>query len=253
MVENGKTPKYNVILAAVADEEFGFTGAGALLAHGLRADGAIVGEPTQLRIVRAHKGVIRWKLRTAGLAAHSAYPARGRNAIYTMAHAVMLLEEHASVLQRRAPHPELGTPTLNVGTIEGGQVVNIVPDRCAVEIDRRTMPGETEADVLRSVSDVLSDLTDWEFEPPYLSVAGMDVDERAPIVVHLADAVQHILGTVIVESAHYATDAGQYNRAGIPSVVFGPGNIAQAHTTEEFIEITQLEQATAIITRLLSE
>ncbi len=252
MTTTGKKPKYNIILAAVADEEFGFTGAEALVARWLAADMAIVGEPTQLRIVRAHKGVLRWKLRTSGLAAHSAYPSRGRNAIYTMAQVVARLEEHARWLEDQAPHQLLGTPTLNVGTVEGGQVVNIVPDRCVIEIDRRMMPGESAADALRLAADALAGVTDWEFDQPYLSAAGMEVPEHAPIVTLLSDSVKSILGNVFVESAPYGTDAGQYNRAGIPSVVFGPGNIAQAHTAEEFIEIAQLEQASAIITRLLA-
>lgn len=252
MLDGGKKPKYNIIIAAVADEEFGFTGAEALVARGLKCDFAIVGEPTELHIVRAHKGVLRWKVNTTGLASHSAYPSRGRNAIYAMAHVVAQLQEHAHWLQSLPPHPLLGSPSLNVGTIEGGQVVNIVPDRCTIEVDRRMMPGETPADALRLVKEALADLPDWEFEPPYLSAAGMEVGEHAPIVTMLSDAVTGVMGSVVVESAHYGTDAGQYNRAGVPSVVFGPGNIAQAHTAGEFIDIAQLEQASAIITRLIT-
>jgi acetylornithine deacetylase len=252
IAKGGVKPKYNILLAAVADEEFGFTGAETLVARGLRADWAIVGEPTELHIVRAHKGVLRWKLRTHGVAAHSAYPSRGRNAIYAMAQVIVRLEAHARELQSRAAHPLLGTPTLNVGTIEGGQVVNVVPDTCVIEIDRRMMPADTEAAVLRLVGDALAGVPDWEFDPPYLSAAGMDVPEHAPIVEHLSHAITEVIGSVIIEAAHYGTDAGQYNRAGIPSVVFGPGNIAQAHTVEEFIDITQLEQAAAIVTRLIT-
>jgi acetylornithine deacetylase/succinyl-diaminopimelate desuccinylase family protein len=252
LANEGKKPTYNIILAAVADEEFGFTGAEALLARGLKADGAIVGEPTELHIVRAHKGVLRWKLRTTGIAAHSAYPFRGRSAVYAMARVIMRLEEYAGMLEGQKPHPLLGTPTMNVGTIVGGEVVNAVPDKCVIEIDRRMLPGETDADVLRLVREALAGLGDWEFEPPYLSVAGMEVGEQAEIVSILSQAVKHYCGDVIVESAHYATDAGHYNRAGIPSIVFGPGNIAQAHTAGEYIELAQLEQAAMIVTRMLT-
>jgi len=252
MLARGKKPKYNIILAAVADEEFGFTGAEALVARGLRADAAIVGEPTELHIVRAHKGVLRWKVRTAGLASHSAYPSRGRNAIYSMAQVITHLQEHAHWLQSLPPHPLLGSPSLNVGTIEGGQVVNIVPDRCVIEVDRRMMPGETAADALRLVREALAGVPDWEFDEPYLSAAGMEVAPDAPIVTMLSDAVTQVIGNVVVESAHYGTDAGQYNRAGVPSVVFGPGSIAQAHTAGEFIDIAQLDQASEIVTRLIT-
>lgn len=254
LLKNGKRPKYNIVLALPADEEAGFKGAEALLARGLKADMAIVGEPTQLHIVRAHKGVIRWKLNTSGLAAHSAYPSRGRNAIYTMGRIITRLEDFASSLERSKPHLLLGTPTMCIGTIAGGQVVNIVPDRCVIEIDRRTLPGETEALVLAAVRDALQGIDDWEFEMPFLSVEGIDVAEEAPIVSLLSDAVKHATGgSATIECAHYATDAGHYNRAGISSIVFGPGDIAQAHTAGEYIDLAQLDQAVAIVTRLISD
>lgn len=243
---------FNIIVAAAADEEAGFTGAQALIARGLKADMAVVGEPTQLHIVRAHKGVIRWKLATSGRAAHSAYPSRGRNAIYSMARILARLEDHADALSRMAPHPLLGVPSLSVGTIAGGQVVNIVPDRCTIEIDRRTLPGETEAQVLSMAREALAGLGDWTFEPPFLSVEGIDVPEDAPIVRRLSSAIEEVTGSAVVEAAHYATDAGHYNLAGIPSIVFGPGDIAQAHTSGEYLEIDQLERAVEIITRFLT-
>lgn len=113
-------PSMNILLLAVADEEYGFTGARHAVRRGLRADFGIVGEPTQLRIVRAHKGVTRWKVVTRGVASHSAYPDRGKNAIYTMARVIDRLEQHAGALMRRPPHSLLGTPTMSVGVIEGG-------------------------------------------------------------------------------------------------------------------------------------
>lgn len=244
--------RYNILLLFVSDEEYRFTGADFAARHGLKADVGIVGEPTQLHIVRAHKGVTRWKIQTRGVAAHSAYPERGKNAIYSMSKIIQVLELYAARLHQTNPHPLLGTPTMSVGVIEGGQAVNVVPDRCWIEVDRRSLPGETAESILQPVRDLLKNLPDSEIEAPYLSVAGMEVVEDASIVKHLSRSIQSVLGNVSIEAAHYATDAGIYNSIGIPTVVFGPGNIAQAHTDAEYIELDQLYQAVAIIEHFLT-
>lgn len=244
--------RYNVLLLFVADEEYRFTGAGFAAQHGLKADFGITGEPTQLRIVRAHKGVTRWKIQTHGVAAHSAYPKRGKNAIYSMSKIIQTLELYAERLHQENQHPLLGTPTMSIGVIEGGQAVNVVPDRCWIEVDRRTLPGETAESILQPVQDLLKNVPDCEIEAPYLSVAGMEVAEDAPVVEHLSRAIQGVIRSVSIEAAHYSTDAGVYNSMGIPTVVFGPGNIAQAHTDTEYIELHQLHQAVAIIENFLT-
>jgi acetylornithine deacetylase len=248
----GTKLRYNVVLAAVADEEYQFTGARTAVARGLRADFGIAGEPTGLHIVRTHKGVTRWRLHTRGTAAHSAYPERGENAIYRMGEILVRLNAYASGLQQTTPHPVLGPPTLSVGVIEGGQAVNIVPDSCTIEIDRRTLPGETRDDVLVPVEKILSDIREWSMDEPHLSVGGMDVAGDAAIVRLLCEAIAAEELQPVVEGARYATDAGMYNGAGIPTVVFGPGDISRAHTAEEYIEIDQLHAAVRIIQRMLT-
>ena len=245
--------RWNVLLLFVADEEYRFTGAQYAAKQGLRANFGIAGEPTQLRIVRTHKGVTRWKILTRGVAAHSAYPDRGKNAIYAMTRVVDRLKTHADQLSSASAHPVLGTPSLSVGIIEGGTAVNVVPDRCSIEIDRRTLPGETMESVLGPVRDALRDLPDWELKDPHLSAAGMDVSEQAPIVQALAESLRIVRGEAVIEGAHYATDAGIFNAVGVPTVVFGPGDIAQAHTESEYIEVAQLTQAVEIIERLLAK
>ena len=244
--------RYNVLLLFVSDEEYRFAGAQYAVRHGLKAGFGIAGEPTQLRIVRAHKGVTRWKILTNGVAAHSAYPERGKNAIYAMAKVINRLQQYAEELSTALPHQLLGTPSLSVGVIEGGQAVNVVPDHCWIEIDRRTLPGETTQSVLEPVRSLLNDFEGCEIREPHLSVPGMEVAEHAPIVENLAQVVRSICGDAIVEAAHYATDAGIYNSAGVPTVVFGPGNIAQAHTEVEYLELQQLYQAVEIIERFLT-
>jgi len=252
VVQSHRQLEYNTLLLFVSDEEYRFTGAMHAARNGLKADVGIAGEPTQLRVVRAHKGVTRWRIVTKGLAAHSAYPDRGKNAIYAMSKVIKKLEEYAAELPRKKGHPVLGRPTLSVGVIEGGQAVNIVPDRCWIEVDRRTLPGENIEVILDPVRDLLRNLPDWEFESPYLSVAGMEVAEDSHIVQILARSINDVLGSVRIEAAQYATDAGIYNGVGIPTVVFGPGDIAQAHTDAEFVELQQVRQAVNIIQRLLA-
>jgi acetylornithine deacetylase len=251
-VKSGQRTRFNICLAAVADEEYQFGGAQQLVARGIAADMAVVGEPTHLCIVRAHKGVVRWKIITSGVTAHSAYPERGHNAIYAMGHVLERLEAYALALRETPAHPDLGAPSLSVGIIEGGQAVNVVPDRCMIEIDRRTLPGETTESVLAHVRDALRGIDGWEFVPPHLAASGLDVAQDHPLVVALSAAIRKETGAVAVESAHYATDAGVYARAGIPSVVFGPGNITQAHTKDEWISLDELAHASHIIHAMIT-
>jgi acetylornithine deacetylase len=253
LVDQKQKPKYNIVIVGTADEEYRFTGAQRAIAQGLKADFGIAGEPTSMHIVHAHKGVTRWKIVTHGVAAHSAYPERGENAIYTMGHILTRLEEYSLQLVEQQAHPLLGTPSLSIGVIQGGQAVNVVPDRCWIELDRRTLPGETLEAVLQPVRQLLREVPRWDFEEPHVSVGGMEVRPGAACIATLSRAIANVVGETTVEAAQYATNAGVYNSIGIPTVVFGPGNIAQAHTSSEYIELEQLLQATEIITRLLTQ
>src|ERR1051326_8870006 len=146
-----------IVFAGLVDEENGQVGSRALIAKGFRADFAIVGEPTRLQVVTAHKGDLWLQLETRGKAAHGSQPELGRNAVHQMARIVDLLETTYAATLRRRRHPLLGTPTISVGTIVGGSQPNIVPDRCGISIDRRTIPGETEAGVRREIRSLLKD------------------------------------------------------------------------------------------------
>jgi acetylornithine deacetylase len=245
------SPKFNVIIAAIADEEYRFSGARSAVERGLKADLGISGEPTRLAVVRAHKGVTRWKITTHGVPAHSAYPEQGENAIYRMGAVLRRLEAYAKNLRESRSDPLLGPASLSVGVISGGEAVNVVPDRCVIEIDRRTLPGESREEILSAVHEALRGESDWEGESPYLSVEGMDVAAGSAVVNLLSGAVREVTGSVNVEAAQYATDAGIYNTAGIPTVVFGPGDINDAHTRRESIELESLMTTSHIIRRLL--
>ncbi len=243
---------YNVLLLFTVDEEHLFTGADHAVATGLKADVGIAGEPTTLNIIRAHKGVTRFKLRTGGKSAHSAYPADGSNAIYGMLPVLLRLQEYHRIISGERTHPQLGGASLSVGRISGGHAVNVVPDLCQIEIDRRTLPGETTDSVMNEIRALLEDLPEVIVEPPYLSVGGMDVPADADFVRHLGRSIKSVRGSVNVATAPYATNAGVYNRHSIPTVVFGPGNISQAHTDSEYVEIDQVQGAVAILTDVLT-
>ena len=143
----GVPPEASVILVAAVDEEYAFRGVVKFLENGIQADGAIVAEPTGLNTVAASKGVLRWRLRTRGRAAHSSKPHLGINAVSKMAKVLTAMEERFPTVFQKRHHPLLGSPTVNVGVIRGGVQVNQVPDSCTIEIDRRLLPGETKESV----------------------------------------------------------------------------------------------------------
>jgi acetylornithine deacetylase len=238
-------------------EEFGHVGVKHLIASGLRCHAAVVGEPTGLDVVTAHKGILRWRMVTVGRAAHSSNPERGRNAILGMAAAVQALEEKLIPRLRRRRHPLLGSPTLSVGRIEGGLQVNVVPDRCTVEVDRRLLPGETWASVQDELEAVVAPLRaadpDLQFfiEEPFQHLGSLETPEDAPIVQMAREAVRRIDGKHPIRGVAFGTDAAVLSAVGIPSVVLGPGDIAQAHTSDEHVEIQQVVKAAAIYREIM--
>jgi succinyl-diaminopimelate desuccinylase len=217
-----------------------------------RPDAAVVAEPTELDVVVAHKGATRWKLVTRGRACHSSSPADGVNAIYRMGRVLECLEEFASELPTRvAPHPLCGPPTFSVGRIEGGISVNTVPDECAIEIDRRTIPGEETTDAVAEVTDFLRGRLDFEVEmlPPWTRAQALPDRENLPWADRLLPHVRAVRGRGEKVGVPYGTHASRLAAAGLPSVVFGPGSIAQAHTKDEWIAIDELNAASEIYYR----
>ncbi len=239
-----------IIFAGLVDEESHQHGSRALAKSGLRANLGIVGEPTRLRVVTAHKGDIWLRLATRGKAAHGARPELGENAVHAMAKVVDLLEtEYAATLRQRAPHPLLGRPSINVGLIRGGGQPNIVPDHCVIEVDRRTLPGETDAAVKREIAGFLAkrglkvELVDVKGVPG----PPLETDASLSLVRDFLAATGNAQG----EGVDYFCDAAVLARGGIPCVVFGPGDIAQAHTAREWISVRSLERGTELLRRFL--
>jgi acetylornithine deacetylase/succinyl-diaminopimelate desuccinylase-like protein len=239
-----------IVLVALVDEEAGQRGSRRLAKSGLRADLAIVGEPTELCIVTAHKGDLWLELSTRGRAAHGARPELGINAVHAMAKVVDLLETKYARQLRKRRHPLLGTATINVGMIRGGTQPNIVPDRCSIRIDRRTIPGEKDPQVKREIlrfirqHGVAVELVDTKAEEPAPAL-------ETPIENPMLQRLLHAAGQKHPAGVDFFTDAGVLSAAGIPSVVFGPGNIAQAHTADEWVKISQLERGARLLQRFL--
>ncbi len=252
----------SILLACTVNEEYGFTGAVKLAelfgpgAGGIvprRPDAALVAEPTALDVVVAHKGMVRWRCHTRGHAAHSAHPEAGENAIYRMARVLAGLEPYAGELAGGASHPLCGPATLSVGTIHGGVSVNTVPDRCTIEIDRRLPPGEDAAEARRAAIDYLQAAVGADFpvehDPPYLHGPALSDTENGPPAERLMAVVREVAGPCRRLGVPYGTHAAVYAAAGVPSVVFGPGFIEQAHTRDEWVPADQVRTAAEVIYR----
>ena len=251
LAKNKGAPKETeIIFAGLVDEEFGQAGSRKLAEKGPKADLAIAGEPTNLQVVTAHKGNIWLRLKTKGKAAHGATPEKGKNAISLMTPLLQVLFQDYPEILRGRKHPLLGHPTLNVGKISGGSQANIVANSCILELDRRTLPGESETSIKKEFISLFKSknlpIPAFEFTrsvpcPP------LDTDPNLPLVKDLLKAS----GKRKPRGVPYFTDASPLARGGTPSVVFGPGDIAQAHSENEFVEIKQLKKAQDIISTFL--
>lgn len=217
---------------------------------------AIVAEPTELDVVVAHRGVVRFMVETRGRACHSSQTELGENAIYTMATVVSRLAAMARTLEgSTAVHPLCGGPRLSVGRIEGGIAVNIVPDRCAIQIDRRLIPGEDPETVWEQLREQFGDLDAkvLRFHPPWLKSPALGDQSNGPLADHLLRCADQVCGGGKRKiGVPFCTNAAAVSAAGVPTVVFGPGSIDQAHTADEFIEIDQLDAAAEIYYRFLA-
>jgi acetylornithine deacetylase len=239
-----------VQLAATCREETGGEGARALAASAYRPDLTIIGEPTKLEIVRAHKGAWRTRITTHGKAVHSSNPKAGVNAIVVMCEIIRVLETDFAPALARIPHELLGSPTLSVGTIQGGKAANVVPDQCTIEVDWRLVPGMVTDDLLADLRKRFPDATveQYEFYPPFFEGDGSETLARLKAAIGAVRGIPAVL-----TSAPWAANAGiLQHETGQSCVIFGPGDIAQAHTVDEWIEWRQVEIAAEIYERLLT-
>jgi acetylornithine deacetylase/succinyl-diaminopimelate desuccinylase-like protein len=200
-----------------------------------------------LRPVVASNGVVRWSIRTHGIAAHSSDPTRGRSAIRLMMRVMEALETRY-IAQLNAAHPLTGPAQCSINIIRGGSVINIIPEECEIWLDRRVVPGENPDDVLPEVRRVLEELRrqvpdlNYSMTQPFIDWPLNPAGGEAffPVVQGV------LLGLGLsaeLTGVGYGSDGSTLRVAGIPVVILGPGDIAQAHAAQEYLELDQLERA----------
>ncbi len=222
-------------------------GSQAVGRDGPRADQGIVAEPTNLAVCPCNKGRVSTKFVTRGRAAHSSVPEKGINAITRMARLISAFDDYPAELLARPAHPLLGTGRFNPGVIKGGVQVNTVPDYCEIEVDRRTLPGETKEQVYAEFHERIGRVANgdpefaYEITEPTWLIPSNDISAAEPVVVALRAAHAAIWGRDPGVRAFVAGADGPHY--GFPSVVCGPGDIAQAHTTNEWVEMAEVVDA----------
>jgi acetylornithine deacetylase len=242
-----------IVIAAVADEEYESLGTRALLARGVRADACVVTEPTRLAIMPAHRGFVWIEVEIGGRAAHGSRWDIGVDAIR---HAGLLLAEldrlDAEVLPART-HPLLGRGSLHASLIEGGIGMSTYPDRCVLRLERRTIPSEQTQDAIdevrRACDAVRVRRPSFAADVRLLVAQGpSDVAVDAPLVRGLSVALHACGEATRIEGMSAWTDAALLNEAGIPAVCFGPGDISLAHAAEEYIPLDEIDRAATVLT-----
>lgn len=243
-----------IIVAAVVDEEFESLGTRAMLERGTRADVAVVTEPTRLAICPAHRGFVWLEFTFTGRAAHGSRYDLGVDAIHHATMVLTALERFQKTVLPTRTHPLLGRASLHASTIAGGVGWSTYPEQCTMRVERRTVPGETTASVLAEVEAMLAELRAAESQ---LTVSvrvdtaqgPSNVSVDAPLVTRLAAAHASVRGTAAPVAGLSAwTDAALLNDAGIPAVCFGPGDIALAHAATEYVPLSEIDTATAVLT-----
>ncbi|MEJ8574376.1 acetylornithine deacetylase [Microbaculum marinum] len=255
--------KRPIHLAFTFDEETGSRGARVLSqemgGYPVKPAIAIVGEPTEMKIIVGHKGGYELKTTVTGLEGHASDPSRGVNAIFFATRMIAHLEEVARNLAARPePRSEFDPPfsTISVGTIAGGIARNVIAGTCVFDWELRPVPGDEADAILAGIEDYVRE----ELRPQMQAISpdadivtvledaypGLGTSEDAPAVALVRD----LTGINSVGTVPFGTDAGYFDRAGMSTVVFGPGSIEQAHKPDEFIELSQIEACQVFLEKL---
>jgi acetylornithine deacetylase len=273
----------DILFAATVNEECGFTGARALAdvwrpaaergagappplepAGGLtladlerlRPAAALVAEPTELDVVVAHRGVVRWRMTVEGRAAHSSRPEQGVNAIYGMIEVVRAIDEfHRQALAARPGDPLCGPSTACVTTIHGGAGANTVPERTTIDVDRRLLPDESPEEAYQELTARVAaraaiGACRLVAEPPWMQSRGLAGGANGAFAARVSAAARAAGGAGRLIGVPYGTNAATIAAAGIPAAVFGPGSINQAHTADEWIAVADLRRAVDALVRI---
>ncbi|MBI4258378.1 MAG: M20 family metallopeptidase [Thaumarchaeota archaeon] len=260
LVEQDFRLKGDLVVSAVMDEESMGLGASSLVDRGYKADMAVIGEPTNLEIQRAHKGTLWLEITTRGVSGHSSrIRSSGKdvpvNAVFKMAKLISALEEHLRNLETRR-NDVVGNPTVNVGRIEGGVKVNVVPDFCRVEVDRRLVPGESPEKAKDEIESLLKKLgdADPEFKAEVRIISqreAAEIPEAEKVVTACREAVKAVKGAAKIGGFPATSDMSiLVNRGRIPTVILGPGRLEQAHVADEYVDAVQVVDAAKIYAKI---
>lgn len=258
LLQDGHQIPNNIALLFTVGEEVGKLGARTFAEKQLPTLGwtpflTLVGEPTLLRPVFAHNGVARVAFETRGLASHSSSPELGRSAISAMARLILHLEQNF-IPSLQATHPLTGRARASINLIRGGQQINIIPDHCVAEMDRRIVPTEDSSTVLPALDAALADFLRLHpgleagivhSPPPYLD-GPLETIRPLETGSFLTPVLERHRIDPTPIGVPYGTDASLFAAAGLNCVVIGPGDIAQAHTADEWIELDQLDRAASL-------
>lgn len=248
-------PAVTVVLAAVADEEHHYRGVSAFLDRYYRdpADvvGAIVGEPTDLALGIAHKGVVRFTVHVEGRSGHSSRPADAQSAVVMATDLIGRVEAEPA---RSLRHPLLGEPTRTVVRIRGGEGPNLVPGHCEFDVDRRTLPGEDPYAVWRETVDELGGLHPGRVrsDEPFVVDHALDTAADSDVVVAMSRALAEHGCDPAPVGLGFCSDASKFSRHGIPAVVFGPGSIRDAHTAAESVPLAEVRAARDVLVQAVT-
>ena len=245
IADGGGLDAGEVIVACVVDEEHSSIGADALVTR-WRADAGVVTEPTDLDVAICHKGFAWSEIVTTGKAAHGSRPADGVDAIVHMGRVLVELGALDASLQAGARHPRLGPASLHASIVQGGHELSSYPDRCALQIERRTIPGEPAGALDREVDAILARLaaadpafrgaaTPMFARPPY------EIDPAHPLPGMLTGTARAVGCRADTIGMSFWTDAAVLGGAGIPTVLFGPAG-AGLHSTDEWVDLTSVRQ-----------
>lgn len=248
----GEPAAGQLIVALTGDEERASLGMQALVEAGIQADAAVVCEPTSLAVAPAHKGFVWIELEFRGRAAHGSRPEEGVDAIRHAGAFLRALDGWEATLEKRPRHPLLGWGTIHAGTIEGGSAPSIYPARCRLTLERRTLPGETAAQVMDEVAGIVQEVEETGFALDVdsrvaLERPGTEVSQDTPLVRGLLNACAGEGLERRVEPMTAWVDAAFLNEAGIPAVCFGPGSIARAHSADEWAPVDEIARCARVL------
>ena len=236
--------KGTLLATFVVDEELRSLGAQDIMPH-LEADFGVVCEPTNLKIVNGHKGRLTFHIETIGKSAHASKPELGKNAIVEMAKLVLQIGQIPL-----KQHPVLGNETITVSAISAGDAPNIIPDRCRIDVDYRYVPPHDASRVLEMLRVELPEAR-IEFADDPKNFSRPFYLPTHEIITLLDESIRCSGQVPQVLTMDASTDASRFNEAGIPTIVFGPGDIAQAHTTDEWVDLREVETASVIFRELI--